>query len=130
MSFKDMVESDNLSVFLDTEYFGEEHSIRYDGETYENVPCVITQLKEQDRSTTMSDHAQGIYRVSAVLHCRLDDIGGILPEKGGKSISVMTHSCGGILLPRQAATWAWFGLNWRRLTNEHDQDRRRRPEYA
>lgn len=84
MSFKDMVESDNLSVFLDTEYFGEEHSIRYDGETYEKVPCVITQLKEQDRSTTMSDHAQGLYRVSAVLHCRLDDIGGILPEKGGK----------------------------------------------
>ena len=31
MSFKDMVEADNLSVFLDLDYFGEEHDIRYDG---------------------------------------------------------------------------------------------------
>ena len=84
MSFKDMVEAENLSVFLDLDFFGEEHDIRYDGETYAKVPCVISQLKEKDRSTTMSDHAQGIYRVSAVLHCRLADIGNVLPEKGGK----------------------------------------------
>lgn len=84
MSFSEMVESDNLGVFLDTEFFGELHTIQYDGETYEDVPCVITKLKEQDRSTSMSDHAQGIYRVTAVLHCRLEDIGGITPEKGGK----------------------------------------------
>ena len=84
MSFKDMVEADNLSVFLDLDFFGEEHDIRYDGVTYSKVPCVISQLKEKDRSTTMSDHAQGIYRVSAVLHCRLADIGDVLPEKGGK----------------------------------------------
>ena len=84
MSFKDMVEADNLSVFLDTAFFAEEHNIKYDGEVYKNVPCVISQLKEQERNTTMSDHAQGVYRVTAILHCKLDDIGGILPEKGGK----------------------------------------------
>ncbi len=84
MSFKDMVEADNLNVFLDTDFFGEKHTIRYDGVTYEEVPCVITHLKEKDRSTTMSDHAQGIYRVDATLHCRLADIGGAKPEKGGK----------------------------------------------
>jgi hypothetical protein len=84
MSFKDMVEADNLNVFLDTGFFAEHHNIRYDGVIYESVPCVITQLKEQDRSTPMSDHAQGVYRVTAILHCRLDDIGGLLPEKGGK----------------------------------------------
>lgn len=84
MSFKDMVEADNLNVFLDTEFFGEEHDIRYDGEIYEKVPCVLTKLKEQDRSTTMSDHAQGIYRVTAILHCRLVDIGSVKPENGGE----------------------------------------------
>lgn len=84
MSFKDMVAVDNLNVFLDLETFGEKHTIAYDGETYADVQCVISQLKEQDRSTKMRDHAQGLYLVTAILHCRIDDIGGILPEKGGK----------------------------------------------
>ncbi len=83
MSFKDMVEADNLTVFLDPDFFGEKHDIMYDGATYEEVCCVLTHLKEKDRSTTMSDHAQGIYRVDATLHCRLADIGGVKPEKGG-----------------------------------------------
>lgn len=82
MSFHDMVAADNASVFLDTEYFGEKHNIRYDGETYKDVNCVITQLKEQDRSVTMKDHAQGIYLVTAILHCNVKDLNGIVPEKG------------------------------------------------
>ena len=84
MSFKEMVEADNLNVFLDTNFFGEDRDIRYDGITYMAVPCVLTKLKEKDRTTPMSDHAQGIYRVNATLHCQLKDIGGIVPEKGGK----------------------------------------------
>ena len=84
MSFKDMVAADNLGVFLNTQDFAEDHDIRYDGVTYNGVPCVLTKLKEKDRSTSMSDHAQGIYLVTATLHCHLDDIGGIVPEKGGK----------------------------------------------
>ena len=83
MSFKDMVEADNLSVFLNTDEFGEERNIKYDGVTYVAVPCVLTKLKEKDRNTTMSDHAQGIYRVTATFHCRLADIGEVTPEKGG-----------------------------------------------
>lgn len=84
MSFKDMVEADNLSVFLNPDEFGEERDIKYDGVTYAAVPCVMTKLKEKDRNTTMSDHAQGIYRVSATFHCRLADIGDVKPEKGGE----------------------------------------------
>lgn len=83
MSFKDMVSADNENVFLDTDFFAEEHTIKYDGVTYKNVKCVITQLKEQDRSTTMRDHAQGIYLVTAILHCKVADLNGIVPEKGG-----------------------------------------------
>ena len=84
MSFKDMVRADNLNVFLDPEYFGEERKIRYDGVLYENVPCILTKLKEKDRNTSMRDHAQGVYLVTATFHCQLEDIGGVVPEKGGK----------------------------------------------
>lgn len=84
MGFKEMVASDNGSVFLDTEYFGEERDLTFDGDTYCQVKCVISQMKEQDRVTTMSDHEHGLYRVTSVFHCKQSDIGGHLPEKGRK----------------------------------------------
>lgn len=84
MGFKEMVEADNLQTFLDITTFGELRTVEYDGNEYENIPCVISQMKEQDRVTTMSDHEQGIYRVSAVFHCTKDDLDGNIPEKGRK----------------------------------------------
>lgn len=84
MSFRDMVANDNMQVFLNCDEFADEHTIVYDGETYEHVKCVITQLKEKDRTTTMRDHVQGLYLVSAVLHCALADLNNVVPEKGGK----------------------------------------------
>jgi len=93
MSFKEMVAEDNHKVFLNDSEFADERTIVYDGVTYRNVKCVVTQLKEQDRTTTMRDHAQGLYRVSAVLHCALSDLDNIVPEKGGKiSISEVESS--------------------------------------
>jgi len=84
MSFKEMVSADNAKVFMNLDEFAEIHDIEYDGETYEEVACVITQLKEQDRTTTMRDHGQGIYLVSSIFHCPLDALGGVIPEKGTK----------------------------------------------
>ena len=84
MGFKEMVAADNLRTFLDTETFGELRTVTFDGEEYEEIPVVISQMKEQDRVTVMSDHEHGIYRVTAVFHCKLDDIGGSIPEKGRK----------------------------------------------
>ncbi len=84
MSFKEQVEADNLKTFLDITTFGEERTVTFDGDEYEEIPCVISQMKEQDRVTTMSDHEHGLYRVTAVFHCALDDIGGNIPEKGRK----------------------------------------------
>lgn len=89
MSFKEMVAADNLNVFLDVNTFGELRTVTYDGETFsgdeeEGIPCVISQLKEQERTTQMSDHEHGIYRVTAVFHCRLLDLDGAVPEKGRK----------------------------------------------
>lgn len=89
MGFRDMVEADNLRTFLDLETFGELRTVAFDGEVYsgedeKGIPVVISQMKEQDRVTTMSDHEQGLYRVTAVFHCKLADIDGNLPEKGRK----------------------------------------------
>lgn len=84
MSFRDMVAADLHGVFLNTGEFADVRTVRYDGNTYPNVSVVLNGLKEQDRTQLMSDHAQGLYYVSDILHCAVDDIGGVLPEKGMK----------------------------------------------
>lgn len=89
MGFKEQALQNNLKTFLDISTFGEKRTVTFDGETYsgdddEGIACVISQMKEQDRVTVMSDHEHGIYRVSAVFHCALQDIGGSIPEKGRK----------------------------------------------
>ena len=81
-SFKDMVAQDNLTVFLNVGEYAEERTVIYDGETYTDIPIVITGLKEQDRSQTVSDHGQGLYLVTSVAHCAISDLGGHQPEKG------------------------------------------------
>lgn len=81
--FKDMVARDNFGVFLNCGEFAEKRTIRYDGVTYQDVPIVLAGLKEKDRRLlVVSDHAQGLFMVSSVLHCALDDLNGNQPEKG------------------------------------------------
>ena len=92
--FKDMVAADIHNVFLNTDEFAELRTIRYDGETYEDIPIVLTGLKEQDRRQLQSDHVQGLYLVTSVLHCALSDLGGKQPEKGGR-IEVNDEEGGG-----------------------------------
>ena len=82
MGFKEMVASDNAAVFMNLGEFAETHDIQYDGTLYEDVSCVISQLKEQDRVTKMRDHGQGIYLVTSVFHCPKDALKGVVPEKG------------------------------------------------
>lgn len=82
MSFKDMLARDIGNVFLNTEEFGEKRSVEYDGERYEDIPVVLSGLKEKDRRQLVTDHVQGLYLVSSVLHCALEDLGGKQPEKG------------------------------------------------
>lgn len=82
MSFKEMVHEDIKNVFLNPDEFAQIRTILYDGVSYEDIPIVLTAVKEQDRSQTVSDHAQGLYLVTAVLNCALEDLDGIQPEKG------------------------------------------------
>lgn len=80
--FKDMVSADNSRVFMNTDEFAEKHTIIYNGVTYENIPIVLSGLKEQDRRQMQSDHLEGLFLVSAVMHCAAADMDNILPEKG------------------------------------------------
>lgn len=82
MSFKDMVAADIHGVFLNLDEFAEKRTVEYDGERYEDIPTVLSGLKEKDRRQLVSDHVQGLYLVSAVLHCAISDLGGKQPEKG------------------------------------------------
>ena len=81
MSFKDMVAADIHGVFLNLDEFAEKRTVEYDGERYEDIPIVLSGLKEKDRRQLVSDHVQGLYLVS-VLHCAISDLGGKQPEKG------------------------------------------------
>ena len=80
--FKDMAAQDIHGVFLNLDEFAENRTIRYDGAEYMDIPIVLSGLKEQDRRQLQSDHAQGLYLVTSVLHCALTDLGGNQPEKG------------------------------------------------
>lgn len=80
--FRGMVAADNRAVFLNICEFAEKRTVVYDGSTYENVPLILSGVKEKDRKQLVTDHIQGLYRVSAVLHCAREDLGGMQPEKG------------------------------------------------
>ena len=82
MSFKDLVAKSNHKVFLNLKHFGELRTIIYNGKTYSDIPIVLSGLKEQDRRAMTSDHAQGLYQVTSVLHCAASDLGGKKPEQG------------------------------------------------
>lgn len=102
MSFKDMVAEDIRSVFLNLDEFAERRTIRYGydsgeyAEEYRDIPVVLSGLKEQDRRQLIStsDHAQGLYMVSSVLHCAQEDLGGNRLEKGQR-ISINDEEGGG-----------------------------------
>ena len=79
-----MVAADNFKVFSNTSEFADLRIITYDGETYDNVPCTISQLKAKDRVIPTKDHAQGLYMVTAICHFPLESLDGNVPEKGSK----------------------------------------------
>lgn len=81
-AFKDLVEQDIHNVFLDIRFFGELRTVEYEGRRYEDIPVVLTEPEEKERSRPKEDHVQGLYRVTDVLCCALSDLGGCLPEPG------------------------------------------------
>lgn len=82
MSFKDRVERDNGKVFLDTRFFAESRTVRYDGEEYPDIPVSLQETSEDERQQKADDHAQGFFLVRAVLFCSRKDLAGVMPEQG------------------------------------------------
>ena len=129
MSFKDMVAADLHNVFLNLGEFAERRTVEYDGERYEDIPIVLSGLKEKDRRQLVSDHVQGLFLVSSVLHCARDDLGGKQPEKGTRRYRAAGDSSGSSTLRPRSASWVCCGWSWRRLTNERYYQRRQQPCY-
>ena len=81
MNFKEMVEADNKSIFLNSNEFAEIRTVEYDGITYSDIPVLLTKIKEKERPVLVDDNMQGIHLVSSVAHIALSDLGGIIPEQ-------------------------------------------------
>ena len=82
MGFKDMVKSDIANVLMNTEEFAESHTVKYDGEVYADIPIILQRVKQSDRPIIQSDHAEGIYLVTAVAYINEKDLDGVIPEQG------------------------------------------------
>ena len=67
--FKDMVARDNFGVFLNCDEFAEKRTVKYDGATYEDIPIVLSGLKDGETTVTAT-------------HGTLSDLGGVQPERG------------------------------------------------
>lgn len=81
-NFFDVAEADLRTVFLTD--FAEKRTVLYDGSTFENIDVILNGVKNSGRRIRVSDHAQGLFAVTDILHCALSDLGGIHPERGAK----------------------------------------------
>ena len=126
MSFKDMVAADNHSTFLNLAEFAEKRTIKYDGEIFVDIPIVLTGRKEKDRRVLVSDHVQGLFLVTDILHCAMSDLGANNLKRDPVSASTTRRAAVAIsvatmLLPL-LRRWVCSVLNWRRSANECGSD--------
>ena len=83
-NFKEMVAEDNLGVFLNDEEFADRRTVRYDGETYRNIPVLLTKVMQSKTPfgvATTGERIEGIHRISAVAHMALTHLRGNIPEQ-------------------------------------------------
>ena len=83
-SFKEMLAADNKRVFLNTGEFASLRTIIYDGQSFVNIPVVLSGLREDERQQKAADHAQGLFLVKTLLQCALADLEGRQPQKGAR----------------------------------------------
>ena len=80
--FKDMVKRDIHKVFLNTDEFAENRTVRYDGEEYPDIPVVLEGPVQEKRDRLTDDHVRGLHMVTATLYCAQEDLGGKVPKQG------------------------------------------------
>ena len=83
-SFKEMLAADNKRVFLKTGEFASLRTIIYDGQSFVDIPVVLSGLREDERQQKAADHAQGLFLVKTLLQCALADLEGRQPQKGAR----------------------------------------------
>ena len=49
---------------------------------YENIPVVLTKVKQSERTITAGDHLKGVHMVSAKAYISSADMDGVIPEQG------------------------------------------------
>ena len=81
MGFKDMVEEDNKRVFLNQSEFADIHTVKYDGDTYADIPVLLIKAKELKRPVTITDHRQGVHLVTVTAYMARRDLNGVIPEQ-------------------------------------------------
>lgn len=94
--FKDMLARDIRKVFLNTDEFAQRRTVHYDGVEYLDIPLVLEGPVKELRDALADDHVQGLHKVTAVLYCALDDLGGKIP-KAGDPLEVATREGGRFL---------------------------------
>ena len=87
MSFRDSVQADIQNVYMNTAEVAERRTVKYDGETFEDIPILISGVKQQAREQKQDDYVQGLFAAAVTLHCSRDDLHGIQPEKGMRMVS-------------------------------------------
>ena len=79
-----MLAADNKRVFLNTGEFASLRTIIYDGQSFVNIPVVLSGLREDERQQKAAGHAQGLFLVKTLLQCALADLEGRQPQKGAR----------------------------------------------
>lgn len=92
-SFKACIAADVSDVFLNTDEFAENRTVRYDGEEYPDIPVVLEGPVQEQRDRLTDDHIRGLHLVTAVLHCAQEDMGGKVPKQGA-SLEIATREGG------------------------------------
>ena len=85
MTFREQVEADIHGVFLNADEFAEIHTVKYDGDTYEDIPVVLTKVKQSEHTVIPADTkyggVDGIHVVSVIAHIAQSDMDGRVPEQ-------------------------------------------------
>lgn len=81
MNFKEMVEADNVGVFMNDDEFAERHTVKYNEVVYEDIPVVLTQVRESEHPVVPTQGVEGIHKVTAIAHIALVDLQGNEPEQ-------------------------------------------------
>lgn len=82
-TFRAQLEVDSQQVFLNLMEFGEERTLRVDGEVYEKVAVILDEgvtVPHKNYKVMKTDYSKGLMKDTVRLYCLRSDLGGRKPE--------------------------------------------------